>query len=55
MRPYHAFFMPDMWNNWHWYIVDARSKIIAQSTQAYFHIIDAQREAERIMLYSTAA
>ena len=55
MRPYHAFFMPDMWNDWHWFIVDARNKIVTQSDRSFFHLIDAQREAERIMLYSMAS
>lgn len=55
MRPYHVFYLPDLWNNWHWYIYDARDTLIAQSDRGHFHMLDAQREAERIMLYSMAS
>lgn len=54
MRPYNAFYMPDMWNDWHWYICDANNKIVAKSDQPFFHLIDAQREAEKVMRYSLA-
>lgn len=54
MRPYRAFYMPDMWNNWHWYICDANSRIVTQSNQPHFHLVDAQKEAELVMSYSMA-
>lgn len=55
MRPYKVFYLPDMWNDWHWFIYDARDILVAQSRQGHFHLIDAQREAEVVMLYRMAS
>lgn len=54
MRPYYAFYMLDLWNNWHWFIYDANDQLVAQSDRSFFHNIDAQREAEKVMCYSMA-
>ena len=55
MRPYKAYFLPDMWNNWHWFIYDARDTLIASSDRGHFHLIDAQEEAEAVMRYRKAS
>jgi hypothetical protein len=46
MRPLKVYFLPDMWNNWNWFIYDYRDIPVALSNQSHFHLIDAQREAE---------
>jgi hypothetical protein len=55
MRPYKVYFLPDMWNDWHWSIYDARDNLVATSDRGHFHLIDAQREAEAVMLYRMAS
>lgn len=55
MRPYKVFYLPDMWNDWHWFIYDAYDDLVAQSDRGHFHLIDAQREAEAVMHYRMAS
>jgi hypothetical protein len=52
MRPYHVYFLPDMWNNWHWMIYDGANCLVEQSKKGHFHLIDAQKEAEAVMLFN---
>lgn len=54
MRPFKVFFLPDMWNNWHWHIYDAHDLLVESSSRGHFHLIDAQREAEAVMQYRIA-
>ena len=49
MRPYKVFFLPDLWNDWHWFIYDTRDNLMAESNLGHFHLIDAQNEAEAVM------
>lgn len=49
MRHLKAFYLPDMWNNWNWFIYDDRNLPVAESSQSHFHLVDAQREAEAVM------
>ena len=55
MRPYNVYYLPDMWNDWHWFIYDARGNLVAKSNRAAFHLIDAQKDAEAFMSYSIAS
>ena len=52
MRPYKIFYLPDMKNDWHWFVYDTLDNLIASSSRGYFHLVDAQREAEAVMLFS---
>lgn len=49
MRHLKVYFLPDMWNNWNWFIYDDRDIPVALSSESHFHLIDAQREAEAAM------
>lgn len=49
MRPFRAFFLPDMWNDWHWLIFDAKNCCVAKSSRGYFHLSTAQDEAEAVI------
>ena len=51
MRPFNVYFLPDLWNNWHWSVYDANSRLVAESDRSHFHLIDAQKEAEAAMLF----
>lgn len=55
MRPYNVYFLPDLQNDWHWFIYDARGNLVAQSDRPAFHMIDAQRDAEAFMAYAIAS
>lgn len=55
MRPYSILYLPDMWNDWHWFIHDACDILVAQSEQGHFHLIDAQKEAEAVLHYRKAS
>lgn len=55
MRPYNVYFLPDLRNNWHWHIFDARGIKIQSSDHGHFRLIDAQKEAEAVMHYSMAS
>jgi hypothetical protein len=55
MRPYNVYYLPDLWNDWHWFIYDARDEFVAQSDHAFFHMIDAQKDAEAFMSLSMAS
>ncbi|WP_156799881.1 hypothetical protein [Novosphingobium resinovorum] len=49
MRDLKIFFLPDMWNDWHWFVYDADYHCIAQSNFGHFHLKAAQDEAEAVM------
>ena len=49
MRPYSVFYLPDMWNDWHWFIYDAFERLVLRSSQGHFHLVDAQKEAEAVL------
>ena len=49
MRPLKVFYLPDMWNDWHWFVYDDQDNLVAHSNRGHFHLIDAQREAEVVM------
>ncbi len=49
MRPFKAYFIPDLWNDWHWFVYDALKHRIAESARGHFHLIDAQGEAEAVI------
>ena len=49
MRLYQAFFLPDMWNDWHWFVFDAAHRCVATSSRGYFHLSTAQDEAEAVI------
>ncbi len=55
MRPYNVFYLPDLRNDWHWFIYDSRGILVAKSNQPSFHLIDAQKDAEAFMSYSIAS
>lgn len=55
MRRYQVYFLPDMWNDWHWFIYDQFHELVAQSDCGHFHLIDAQKEAEAVMHLRIAA
>jgi len=55
MRPYRVFYLPDMWNDWHWFIYDLSNRLVASSLAGHFHLIDAQTEAEAVMRNRKAA
>jgi hypothetical protein len=55
MRPYRVFFLPDMWNDWHWFIYDLCNRLVASSDAGHFHLLDAQTEAEAVMRNRKAA
>lgn len=50
MRPFKAIFLPDMWNDWHWFIYDAREILLATSNKGHFHLLAAREEAEAMIL-----
>jgi hypothetical protein len=49
MRPFKALFLPDMWNDWNWFIYDARNQLIATSNRPHFHLLAAREEAEAMI------
>jgi len=49
MRPYSVFYLPDMWNDWHWFIYDRHNRLVATSNRPHFHLITAREEAEAMM------
>jgi hypothetical protein len=49
MRPSKAYFIPDMWNDWHWFVYDALKRRVAQSARGHFHLCDARNEAEAVI------
>lgn len=55
MRPYSIICLPDMWNDWHWFIYDAFNRLVARSERGHFHLVDAQKEAEDVLLYRKAS
>ncbi len=55
MRHLYVFYLPDMWNDWHWFIYDAGHRLVDRSKNGHFHLIDAQREAEAVLLYRKAS
>lgn len=50
MRPTQIIILPDINNDWHWFIYDWAFNLIAQSDQGYFHLIDARKAAESYLL-----
>lgn len=55
MRPYQVLYLPDMWNDWHWFIYDACDRLVERSSRGHFHLIDAQTEAEAVLFYRKAS
>ena len=50
MRPYNVYYLPDMWNDWHWLIYDARGNLVAKSDRAAFHLIEQRCLAADLFL-----
>jgi len=55
MRHCNVYFLPDMWNDWHWFIYDQWGSLVASSERGHFHLIDAQKEADSVMHYRIAS
>tara|TARA_B100001057_G_C22294688_1_gene735885 strand:+ start:357 stop:527 length:171 start_codon:yes stop_codon:yes gene_type:complete len=53
-RPLKVFYLPDLEGNWHWLMCDRDDNLIAESRQSHFHLIDAQNEAESLMVFAIA-
>ncbi len=46
MRPTQIIILPDINNDWHWFLYDLDYNLIAESNRGYFHLIDARMAAE---------
>lgn len=49
MRDLKIRILPDLWNNWHWFVFDADFVCVAQSACSHFHFEAAQNEAKAVM------
>lgn len=49
MHDLKSYFLPDMWNDWHWFVCDADYNCIAHSMSGHFHLWVAQEEAEAVI------
>lgn len=49
MRPFKAYYIPDLWNDWHWFVRDADNRPVAESQRGHFHLTQAQVEAEAVI------